>query len=321
MVQHRRGGNRATCDQQQLIEREHGDCGLERHEYHRTESTVDYERREPELRQCDSEHFDDAVVDANIYGDISGNRELGCNYWDWLYNRRGQFARDAESHPIDDPAGGVWSDSDWGSNWATFDQQQLVEREHGYCGLERHEYHRTESSVDDKRREPEFRKCDGEHFDDAVVDVDVYRHIFCHGEFGIDYGGGLYPRRRYFTGHAEPNSVDDPAGAICSDSDWGSNRAAFDQQQLVEREHGDCGLERHEYHRTESTVDDKRREPELRQCDSEHCDDAVVDVDIYGHISCHGELGIDFGRWLYHRREQLAGDAEPNAVDDPAGAV
>ena len=79
---------------------------------------------------------------------------FAADYWDWLYDRRGTFPRDAESYPIDDAAGAVRSNIDWDSNGTTFDQQQFVDREHGDCGLERYEYHRTESSIDDKRCEP-----------------------------------------------------------------------------------------------------------------------------------------------------------------------
>ena len=83
-----------------------------------------------------------------------------------------------------------------------------------------------------------------------------------------------------------------------------------DQQQLVERKHGGSGPERYEHSRTESAVDGERCESELRQRDSEHGDDAVVDADVDGNVAGDGELGIDYGCWLYDRRGQLAGDTE-----------
>jgi hypothetical protein len=109
-----------------------------------------------------------------------------------------------------------------------------------------------------------FGRCDSEHLDDAVVDVDIYGHISCYGEFGIDYGGGLYPSRRYFTGHAEPNAVDDPAGAVWSDRDWGSNRTSFNQQQFVDWEHSCRSSEWNGHNCGKSSVDGERSEPELR---------------------------------------------------------
>ena len=62
--------------------------------------------------------------------------------------------------------------------------------------------------------------------------------------------------------------------------------------------------------RTESPVDDERCESELRQRDSEHGDDAVVDADVDGDVAGYGELSNDHGGWLYDRRGQLAGDTE-----------
>ena len=60
---------------------------------------------------------------------------------------------------------------------------------------------------------------------------------------------------------------------------------------------------------------------ELWQRDGEHGDDAIVDADIDGDIACDGELcGDQWGR-LYDCGRELAGDAEPDAVADAAGAV
>ncbi len=98
-----------------------------------------------------------------------------------------------------------------------------------------------------------------------------------------------------FADHAEPDAVDDVAGAVQTDSNWSRERTNHDQQQLVEREHGGGGSERHERGSPESAVDGERCEPELRQRDSEHGDDAVVDADVYRDIACYGEFGIDYG--------------------------
>ena len=62
-----------------------------------TEPAVDGERCESELRQRDSEHGDDAVVDADVDGDVAGDGELGIDHGGWLYDRRGQLAGDPES--------------------------------------------------------------------------------------------------------------------------------------------------------------------------------------------------------------------------------
>ncbi len=81
------------------------------------------------------------------------------------------------------------------------------------------------------------------------------------------------------------------------------------------------GPERYEHGSTESSVDNKRREFELRQCDGEHGNDAVFDVDVDWDVTGDSELCCDCGRWLYDHRGEFACNANSYPVDDTSSAV
>ena len=88
-----------------------------------------------ELWQCDGEYGDDAVIDADIDRDVSGDGELCCDHWSWLHDRWEQFSGDTEPDAIGDVAGSVRSDSNWDSQRADHDQQQFDYRWHGLVTL------------------------------------------------------------------------------------------------------------------------------------------------------------------------------------------
>ncbi len=89
------------------------------------------------------------------------------------------------------------------------------------------------------------------------------------------------------------------AGAVRSDDDRDCKWSDHDQQQLVDGQHVGRGSEWHEHRGTESSVDDKRCESELRQRDGEHGDDPVVDADVDWDVAGDGELGCDHWGWLF----------------------
>ena len=182
------------------------------------------------------------------------------------------------------------------------------------------------SPVDGKRCESELRQRDGEHGDDAVVDADIDRHIAGDGELGMRSRGlalqssvatcrlTLNPTESMtLQVQFDPTSPGAASGQITISSNSSTGSTAVGDSEWYWNNSGESS--------DESSVDGERCESELRQRDGEHGDDAVVDADVDGDIAGNGELGCDHGCWLYDRRGQLAGDAEPDAIDDAAGAV
>ena len=192
----------------------HDSGGPGRHEHGGTESAVGGERSESEFWQRNGEHGDDAVVDADVDGDVSSDGELCCDHRDRLHDRRRYLTRDAESDPVvtlqvqflptaTGTASGqitISSDSSTGS--------------HDSGGPGRYEHSGTESSVDGERSESEFWQRNGEHGDDADVDADVDGDVSSDGELCCDHRDRLHDRWRYLTRDAEPDPDADAAGAV-----------------------------------------------------------------------------------------------------------
>ena len=106
---------------QQLVEREHrGGCS-QWFEHRSTEAAVDGKRGKSEFWQRDGEHGDDPVVDADLDWNVSGDSELGCDYWCRLYDRRRQPAGDAEPDAIDDATGAILADCSWNRQRSDYD--------------------------------------------------------------------------------------------------------------------------------------------------------------------------------------------------------
>ena len=78
-----------------------------------------------EFWQRDGEHGGDADVDADVDWDVSGDGELCCDHWSWLYDRSSEFPIHTEPDAIGDATGAVQSDGDRDSQWSDHDLPQL----------------------------------------------------------------------------------------------------------------------------------------------------------------------------------------------------
>ena len=99
--------------------------------------SVDGEHCEPEFWQRNGEYADDAVVDADVDRDSTGDGQLSCGYRGRLYDCGRHPADDSESASGGDAAGTVQSNIGWGSQWADRDCQQLRERQPNDGGTNR----------------------------------------------------------------------------------------------------------------------------------------------------------------------------------------
>src|SRR6202034_4380273 len=117
-----------------------------------------------------------------------------------------------------------------------------------------------------------------------------------------------------FSCDAEPDADDDAAGAVPAGVYWDVERSAYDHQRLVDGVYNPGDFGRHEHARAESAVGGERCYFELRQCNGEHFDDPVADIDLIGDLSGDDQLRCDhWGRLLDYWRGEFSCAAETDA--------